>query len=66
MESSDNEDKSLWNITNGAMTVSIPLASARELDFSESKKSEIQADSLEAQLELVNDPSEAADIEKVN
>jgi hypothetical protein len=69
LESLDSEDQSLWKITKRVMRVptpSPPLLVPGGLALSDSEKAEAIADSLEAQLQPVNDPSDPAVIEMVN
>jgi hypothetical protein len=69
LESLDSEDQSLWKMTNRVMRVptpSPPLQVPGGLALSDSKKAEVLANSLEAQFQPVNDPSDAAVIEMVN
>jgi hypothetical protein len=68
LESVDPEDQSLWKMTKRVMRVptpSPPLVTQGGLALSDSEKPEALADSLEAQLQPVNDPSNPAVIEKV-
>jgi hypothetical protein len=67
LESLDSEDQSLWKMTKRVMRVptasSPPPASGGGLSLSDSEKAEALADSLEAQFQPVNDPSDPAFIE---
>jgi hypothetical protein len=69
LESLDSEDQSLWKVTKRVMRVptpSSPLLVLGGLALSDSEKAEALADSLEAQFQPVNDPSDPAVIEMVN
>jgi hypothetical protein len=69
LESLDSEDQSLWKTTKRVMQVptpSYPLQMPGGLALSDSEKAEALADSLEAQFQPVNDPSEPAAIETFN
>jgi hypothetical protein len=69
LESLDSEDQSLWKMTKRAMRVPTPappLQVPGGLSLSDSEKAEALADSLEAQFQPVNDPSDPADIKMVN
>ena len=64
----DPEDQSLWKITKRAMRVPTPspsLVTQGGLVLSDSEKAETLADSLEAQFQPVNDPSDPAIMEMV-
>jgi archaellum component FlaG (FlaF/FlaG flagellin family) len=64
-----SEDQSLWKITNWVMLVPTPsplLQVTSGLALSDSEKAEALADSLEAQFQPVNDPSDPAAIEMVS
>jgi hypothetical protein len=66
LESLDAEDQSLWKMTKRVMRVptpSPPLITQGGLALSDSEKAEALADSLEAQFQPVNDPSDPAVIE---
>jgi hypothetical protein len=68
LESLDPEDQSLWKMTKRVMRVPIPsplLVTQVWLALSDSEKAEALADSLEAQFQPVNDPSDPAVIETV-
>jgi hypothetical protein len=65
----DSEDQSLWKMTKRVMQVPTPsylLQIPGGLALSDSEKAEALADSLEAQFQPVNDPSEPAVTETVN
>jgi hypothetical protein len=69
LESLDNEDQSLWKMTKRMMqipTPSPPLHVPGRQALSDSEKTEDLADSLQAQFQPVNDPSEQAVIEMVS
>jgi hypothetical protein len=69
LESLDTEDQSLWKVTKRVMRVptsSPPLQVPGGLALSDSEKAEALADSLQAQFQPVNDPSDPAAIEMVN
>jgi hypothetical protein len=69
LESLDSEDQSLWKTTKRVMRVrtpSSPLQAPGGLGLLDSEKAEALADSLEAQFQPVNDPSDLAAIEMFN
>jgi hypothetical protein len=69
LESLDSEDQSLWKITKRVMRVStpsLPLQVPGGLAVSDSEKAEALADSLEAQFQPVDDPSDPAFTEIVD
>jgi hypothetical protein len=69
LESLDSEDQSLWKMTKSVMripTPSLPLQVSGGLALSDSEKAEALADSLEAQFQPVDNPSDSAVIEMVN
>jgi hypothetical protein len=66
LEYSGTEDQSLWKMTKRVSNPSPSLQVPRGLALSDSEKAEALADSLEAQLQPVNDPSDPAVIEMVN
>jgi hypothetical protein len=62
-------DQSLWKVTKRVVRIlpsSPTLKMPRGLAFSGSDKAEVLADSLEAQFQRKNNPSETAVIEMVN
>jgi hypothetical protein len=66
LESLDSEDQSLWKMTKRVMQVptpSPPLLVPGGLALSDSEEAEALADSVEAQFQPVNDPSDPAVIE---
>jgi hypothetical protein len=68
LESLDSEDQSLWKMTNRVMRVpspSRPLQLLGGLGLSDAEKAEALADSLEAQFQPVDDPSDPAFTEMV-
>ena len=68
LESLDPEDQSLWKMTKRVMRVptpSPPLVTQGGLALSDTEKAEALADSLEAQFQPVNDPSDQAVIDMV-
>jgi hypothetical protein len=69
LESLDSEDQSLWKMTKRVMRVptpSPPLQVPGGPVLPDSENAEALADSLEAQFQPVNDPSDTAVIEMVN
>jgi hypothetical protein len=65
----DSEDRSLWKMTKrvmGVPTLPPPLQVPAGLALSDFEKAEALADSLEAQIQPVNDPSDPAVFEMVN
>jgi hypothetical protein len=69
LESWDSEDQSLWKMTKRVMRVptpSPPLLVPGGLALSDSEKAEALADSLEAQFQPLDDPSDSAVIEMLN
>jgi hypothetical protein len=69
LESLDPDDQSLWKITKRVMrmpTPSTPLVTQGCLALSDCEKAEALADSLEAQFQPENEPSDPAVIEKVH
>jgi hypothetical protein len=69
LESLDPEDQSLWKMTKRLMrvpTLSPHLVTLVGLTLLDSEKAEALADSLEAQFQPVNDPSDPAVIEIVS
>jgi hypothetical protein len=63
LESLDSANQSLWKITKWVIRVptpSPPLQVTGGLALSDSEKAEALADSLEAQFQPVNDPSDSA------
>jgi hypothetical protein len=69
LESLDSEDQSLWKMTRRVMRVptpSLPLQVPGGLALSDSEKAEALGDSLQAQFQLMNDPSDPAGIEMLN
>jgi hypothetical protein len=68
LESLDSEDQSPWKLTKCVIRVPTPSPAMRVpggLALSDSEKAEVLPDSLEAQFQPVNDPSEPAVIEMV-
>jgi hypothetical protein len=68
LESLDPEDQSLWKMTRRVMripTPSPPVVTPGGTDLSDSEKAKVLADSLESQIQTVNDPSDPAVIENV-
>jgi len=63
LESLDPEDQSLWKMTKRVMrfpTPSPPVVTPGNIALSDSEKAEALVDSLEAQIQPVNDPLEPA------
>jgi hypothetical protein len=69
LESLDSEDQSLWKMTKGVMRVptpSPPFQGPGGLTLSDSERAEALAESLEAQFQPVDDPSDPAFTERVD